>query len=192
MGMPTDYGMALTTRPYYRSGYVFVYRSARGYGLQSIDDPRLAKLKIGVHVIGADNPPPAVALARRGIVDNVVGYSIYGDYRNPNPPAKLIEAVARGDIDVAIAWGPTAGFFAAHAQPALTVVPIAEAGEGGLPFRFSISMGVRHGDAALKRRLDGVIEQQRGQIDALLAQYAVPRVAPPTALAHASPKQPSH
>jgi hypothetical protein len=73
-----------------------------------IDDARLKELRIGLHFIGDDygNPPPAEALARRGIVGNVIGYSIYGDYRKPNPPARLIEAVAQRKIDAAIAWGP--------------------------------------------------------------------------------------
>ena len=67
----------------------------------------LRGLRIGVHLIGDDgfNVPPAHALARRGIVGNVRGYPIYGDYREPNPPARLIEALAQGEIDVAIALG---------------------------------------------------------------------------------------
>jgi quinoprotein dehydrogenase-associated probable ABC transporter substrate-binding protein len=176
MGVPTDYDLALTTRPYYRSSYVFVYRKKNAYDLQSIDDPRLTKLKIGVHAIGSDNPPPALALAQRGIVHNVVGYSIYGDYRSPNPPARLIDAVADGDVDVAIAWGPLAGYFAARSDTPLTIMPIAEQAGAPLPFQFSISMGVRRDDKALKARLDSIIQQKQADINALLRRYDVPLV----------------
>src|SRR3954467_10608712 len=114
--------MVAPTKPYYRSTYVFVTRPDTRE-VTSFDDPALRSLKIGVHLIGDDgfNVPPAHALARRGIVANVRGYSIYGDYAEPNPPARLIDAVATGEIDVAVAWGPLAGYFAGLQQPPLRV-----------------------------------------------------------------------
>jgi mxaJ protein len=174
MGVPSRYEMARTTRPYYRSSYVFLYRADRHYRLHSLDDARLATLKLGVHLVGNDNPPPAVMLAQRGIINNVMGYSLYGDYRDPNPPARLIDAVDSGDVDVAIAWGPLAGYFAQRARHALTMVPIDQPGGAALPLRFAISVGVRKDDAALQARLDAALLQKRSQIDALLKEYGVP------------------
>ena len=83
IGVPAGYELAETTDAYYRSAYVYVYRADRGLELHSMRDPRLRHLRIGVHLIGDDgvNPPPAHALGEQGIVDNVVGYMIYGDYR---------------------------------------------------------------------------------------------------------------
>lgn len=103
MGVPAQLERVDTTRPYYRSSYVFVYQSARHYGLQSLKDARLHSLLIGVQLIGNDgyNTPPAHALAEQGIVDNIVGFTVYGDYAKPNPPARIVEAVERGTIDVA-------------------------------------------------------------------------------------------
>ena len=114
MGVPVGLDMVGTTRPYYRSSYVFVSRSDRRLDIASMTDPRLKTLKIGVQLIGADgsNTPPGHALAEQGIVNNVVGYTVYGDYRQPDPPAQILEAVARGDIDIAAVWGPLAGYFA--------------------------------------------------------------------------------
>ncbi|MBK4736601.1 substrate-binding domain-containing protein [Noviherbaspirillum sp. DKR-6] len=174
MGVPADYGMTLNTRPYYRSTYVFVTRADARWRPQGLDDPALARSRIGVHVIGSDNPPPAVVLARRGLVDNVVGYSIYGDYREPNPPSALINAVARRDVDVAIAWGPLAGYFAKRAAAPLTLTPIAQEAPA-LPMQFSIAIGVRKNERALRDRLDALLEQKRPEIDALLREYGVPR-----------------
>ena len=177
MGAPAGYGQALTTRPYYRSSYVFVYKKDRHYRLHALDDPRLASLKIGVHVIGSDNPPPAMLLARRGITDNVTGYSIYGDYRDANPPAALVNAVARGDIDVAIAWGPMAGYFAQRAATPLEVVPVDQPADATWPMQFSIALAVRRNDRELRQRLDAILQQKQPQIDALLRQYGVPLLA---------------
>jgi mxaJ protein len=177
IGLPADYEMALTTRPYYRSTYVFVTRRDRALRLKSIDDPRLRTLSIGIHLVGDDNAnvPPGDALAARGIVQNVRGYSIYGDYAKPNPPANLIDAVVGGEVDVAIAWGPLAGFFAARSSDAIDVQPVASAGRA--PFQFSISMGVRRDDRALRDRLNEVLSSRKHEIDQVLARFHIPTVA---------------
>jgi mxaJ protein len=168
--------MLASTAPYYRSTYVFVTRRDLPE-VVSLDDPALRKLKIGVHLIGDDgfNVPPAHALARRGIVDNVRGYSLYGDYSAENPPARLIEAVAAGEIDVAIAWGPLGGYFAALQSPGLRVTPVRPAIDGPLPMTFAISMGVRRDDTALKQDVEAALTHRRSDIDAILAAFHVPR-----------------
>lgn len=179
MGVPSSYELALPTRPYYRSSYVFVYPRASGLEIRSFDDPVLRTLRIGVHVIGDDyaNVPPAHALSNRGIVKNVIGYSIYGNYAEPNPPARLIEAVARGEVDVAIAWGPLAGYFARRQPVPLELVPVSpEVDLPFLPFVFDIAMGVRREDTALREELDGFLVRKAAEIDALLDEYGIPYV----------------
>ncbi len=111
MGVPSSFELALATVPYYRSTYVFVTRRDRALDIKSFDDPRLRTLRIGVHLAGDDgaNTPPVHALSSRQIVGNLRGYMLAGDYTKPNPPARLIEAVIAGDVDVAVAWGPLAG-----------------------------------------------------------------------------------
>lgn len=182
MGVPAGFGPLLTTRPYYVSSYVFVSRADRGYALRSLDDPRLHRLRIGLHFIGDDynNPPPSHALGTRGIVDNVVGYSIYGNYAHPNPPARLIDAVARGDVDVAIAWGPLAGYFATHEPAALTVTPIRPLvdARSGERFAFPIAMAVRKGDTALRDAVQRVLDAHAADVARILERWGVPTVAP--------------
>lgn len=182
MGVPAhDYDPVLATKPYYRSTYVFVYRADRGWHITSFDDPLLTHVKIGIHVIGDDytNPPPARALAARGIIDNVEGYRIVGDYSQPNPPARLIDAVASGKVDVAIVWGPFAGYFAPREPVKLTVQPVTPGVDAsGVPFVFDIAMGVRHGDTARAALLDSLIERERPAIHRILTEYGVPLVGP--------------
>lgn len=180
MGVPSGMERLATTSPYYRSTYVFVTRRARQLRLQSLDDPRLRRLRIGVPLIGDDgaNAPPAHALARRGIVANVVGYSVLGDYRQPNPLSALVDAVARGDVDVATVWGPVAGYFASRASTPLEIRPIApDVRPGQLPVTFAISMGVRRDDRGRLDALNGFLQRRKAEIDALLASYHLPRVA---------------
>jgi mxaJ protein len=180
MGVPSSFELAQPTIPYYRASYLFVSRSDRRLRVTSLDDPRLKRLRIGVHMIGDDysNVPPAQALAKRGIVGNVRGYSIYGDYSRPDPPRLLIDAVAAGEIDLAIAWGPLASYFAKREPVPLDLVPVSpQVDLPFLPMVFDISMGVRRGDTELKDALDAVIARRRTDIDRILAQYGVQRDA---------------
>jgi mxaJ protein len=179
IGVPASFERTINTAPYYRSTYVFVTRRDRHLNVRSFDDPALKRLKIGVQMIGDDftNTPPAHALTQRHIIRNVRGYSVYGDYREANPPARIIDAVAKGDIDVAIAWGPLAGYFAQKETVPLDITPVSpQIDLPFLPFVFDISMGVRRGDTALRERLNTVIAHRKGDIDQILAQYGVPRV----------------
>jgi len=169
----------LATEPYYRSTYVFVSRADRGLDLRSLKDPRLRDLRIGVHLIGDDgwNTPPAHALAAQGIVANVSGYSVFGDYAQPDPPARLIEAVARGEVDIAVVWGPLAGWFAQRSPVALRVEAVEDRTEFiPLVFDYPIGMGVRRDDEGLRDRLNGIIARRKAEITAILESYGVPLV----------------
>jgi mxaJ protein len=182
MGVPASLQVADTTRPYYRSTYVFVSRRDRALQLGSLDDPRLGDLRIGVQMIGDDfaNSPPAHALSARGLVRNVVGYSVLGDYSQPNPPARIVEAVAAGDVDAALVWGPLAGYFATRQPASLVLVPVTPQMDASFRrFVFDISMAVRRGDRARRHLLDGFIARRRADIDRVLAEYGVPRVDDP-------------
>lgn len=177
MGIPAAVEMVLATRPYYRSSYAFVYPADAAYTLDSLDDKVLRGLTIGVHLIGDDytNSPPAHALSARGLVDNVVGYSVFGNYADDSPPGKIVEAVAAREIDTAIVWGPIAGYFAQRHIGALQVVPVeAPAGSESTSFAYDIALGVRRGDEALQHTLDGVLASQAPAIRVLLTDYGVP------------------
>jgi mxaJ protein len=179
MGLPSNFDQALPTQSYYRSTYVFVSRSDRHLGITSFDDPRLKTLKVGVQMIGNDhvNSPPAHALAKRGIIDNVAGYTVYGDYRSQEPGRDIVDAVASGKVDVAVVWGPQAGYFARQEKVALDIVPVSpQIDLPFLPFVFDISMGVRRGDNALRDQLDQEIDRRRADIERILDRYGVPRV----------------
>ena len=179
VGTAAGMEMLATTRPYYRSTYVFVSRRDRHLAIRSFDDPALRRLKVGVQLIGDDaaNTPPAHALANRGIIRNVTGFTVYGDYRQPNPPARIIDAVANGTVDVAVVWGPLAGYFAKRSRVALDIVPVSPRVDlPYLPMVFDIAMGVRRADTTLRARLDEVIVRRRPAIDSILKSFGVPLV----------------
>ena len=179
--------MLRTTLPYYRSGYAFVTRQD-GPKVSSLDDPILHNLRIGIQLVGEDgaNPPPSEALARRGIVDNVRGYLVYGDYREQNPAAAIMDAVAKGEIDVAIVWGPVAGYFAGRESVPLKIALVTPQNDGPrVPMVFDINMGVRRDDPTLRDEINAALSKLRPKIDAVLATYGVPRADLPVEMQHA-------
>lgn len=182
VGVPAGWDPVLATRPYYRSTYVFVWRRDRALDVRSLDDPRLRRLGVGVQLIGDNgvNTPPAHALAARGIVDNVRGYSVYGDYAAPSPSAAILHGVARGEVDVAVVWGPLAAYFADRVSPPLEWAPVAPAAEApALRFTFAIAAGVRKDAAALRDRVQEALDRRAGDVQAILDAYAVPRTGTP-------------
>lgn len=177
IGIATGVAMVETTEPYYRSTYVFVTRAASKLKLDSFDAPQLRKLRIGVQIIGDDyaNTPPVHALGRRGIVA-IQGYRVLGDYQTPNPPSGIIQAVSSGEIDVAIAWGPMAGYFAAQAPVGLQIQPLTATADGGLPITFDISIGLRRGNRLLKQMVEAALNRKHQAILTILNDYHVPLV----------------
>jgi mxaJ protein len=181
-GIGSNVEMVATTRPYYRSTYMFVTRASSNLKGLTLDDPRLKTLSIGVQMVGNDatNTPPAHALARRGIVGNVHGYMLYGDYSKPNPPSEVVAAVERGDVDVALVWGPLAGYFAARSPVPLRLEPVTPwMADMQWPMQFDISVGVQKNNQQLLKQIDRVLARRSAEIRELLDSYQVPLVGQP-------------
>ncbi len=172
---PSLFDMAGVTKPYFRSGYVIVTRKDSGLDIKSLADPRLKKLKIGVNLLNSDaeNTPPAMALSRYGVVGNLVGYSTF--YTETERPEDIINDVAKKSTDVAIVWGPLAGYFAKTSPVPLSMTPLGERDSlSDFPFRFNIGMGVRRRDRGLRDSLQTVLNRRGPEIQAILKQYGVP------------------
>jgi mxaJ protein len=178
-GTASGVEMFATTRPYYKSTYVFVSRRDRKLGITSFDDPRLASMKIGVQLVGDDgaNTPPVHALEHRGFAKHLKGYMVYGDYRTATPSSAIVDGVINGDVDLAVVWGPQAGYFAKQSRVPLDVVPVSPKIDlPYLPFVFDVAMGVRRGDSTFRHQLDDIIARRKPAIDSILDAYGVPRV----------------
>ena len=106
---------------------------------------------------------------------------MYGDYSRPNPTRGVIDAVANGAVEVAVAWGPLAGYFATREPVALDIAPVSPDAESRfVRFVFDIAMGVRRDDERLAAAVDGVIARRRAQIRRVLLAYGVPLVENPS------------
>lgn len=172
---PSALDMAGVTKPYFRSAYVIVYRKDSGLNVTSLDDPALKKLKIGINLLNSDaeNTPPAMALSRHGVVGNLIGFNTFFS-KGGDRPEDIINAVAKKDVDIAIVWGPIAGYFGKRSRVPLVLHPIESDTLSGLPFAFEMSMGTRRRDTALRDSLQMLIEHKRPEILAILRDYNVP------------------
>jgi quinoprotein dehydrogenase-associated probable ABC transporter substrate-binding protein len=170
---PAGLDVVATTRPYYRSAYVIVYRKDSGLNITSLSDTTLKHLKIGVNMVGSDGDagPPAAALKSHGVV-GLVGFPTF--FSEINRPEDVVNAVTEKKVDVAIVWGPVAGYFAAKSSAPLVLNPILADSATGIPFSFPIAMAVARRNKVLRDSLQTFLDQNRGKVEGILRSYGVP------------------
>ena len=171
LGMPQGNDLVQPTNPYYRTTYAIVTRTgAEVDGVAALDDPRL---KEKAHRIGlVANTPPGNILARNGLMSIVKPYPLMVDTRIESSSARMIHDLEAGDIDVALLWGPIAGYYAKHSSANLHVTPLPETPGARMAFR--IAFGVRHSDQNWKRELNRLIAENKGEMEKILLDYGVP------------------
>ena len=169
MGVPPDYDPLLTSKPYYRTGHVFVWRKESGYNITDYSSPDLKKGLVGV----TDKSPTTVALNDNQIIGNAKPYRIQRNLNNKS--SLMIDDLAKGDIDVAVAWGPIGGYFAKHAKVPMVVklAPEYEKQNARGKTYWNISIGVRHGDKERLKTIQGALDRKHDEILAILKDYGV-------------------
>ncbi len=173
LGMPQGNDLVQPTNPYYRTTYAMVTRAGSDLdGVQNLDDPRLKDKKGRIGLIA--NTPPGNILAKNGMIGLVKPYALMVDTRVESSTAQMIQDLEKGDIDVALLWGPIAGYYAKKSSARLVVTPLPETPGARMAFR--IAFGVRHSDQNWKRELNTLISQNKSEIDTILADYGVPMI----------------
>jgi mxaJ protein len=178
MSIPSDYDQAWPTAPYYRSTYALVYPKGkgldsvkRGADLFALPPERLNSLVIGVY----DRSPAGVWLSKHGLEARAKPYPMMSPDPDQYPGSIVDQELAQGRIDVAIVWGPIAGYYAKRVRNMdLVVVPLHS--EPGVKFDYAISMGVRQGEREWRATVDKLIADNRSAITAILREYSVPLV----------------
>lgn len=171
MDVPSDYEMALVTKPYYKSTFVLAYRKDLHHRVTSLDDPVLKKWRIGV----LQSSPARDALRTHGVFENTeVEYAFLDTGYDPESgPAHQVREVINGKLDAVETWGPIAGYYVAQKHAALDIVPLNTI-DNTIPLEFSMSLGVRRADKDLAQRLDSALEANKAAIQAVLIDYGVP------------------
>lgn len=158
----------LTTRPYYISSYVFLYKKSKDYDLTSMDSPVLHHVKIGYE----SDTPAEGGLQLRALTPGALPFQVAD--REGESPAVMLDAIESNRINVAITWEPSVGYFL-RSHPGIAVVTVPNSRSQGSPeqYTFPMAMGVRDDDTALQRQLDNVIQTHQSQLQEILRNNGV-------------------
>jgi mxaJ protein len=172
MGTTSDYDALRTSKPYYRTGTVFVYRKDSGYNITNWDSPDLQKARIGI----VGQSPATIPLNDFNLMGNARPYRLQRDLNLP--PSYMIDDLVKGEIDVAVVWGPVGGYFAKQSEIPLTVVNIPEYEKTNAKGKeyWNISIGVRHKDKERMELINAALERNKDKITKILDDYGIPHV----------------
>ncbi|WP_082584447.1 quinoprotein dehydrogenase-associated putative ABC transporter substrate-binding protein [Noviherbaspirillum sp. Root189] len=178
VGVPKEFELGATTRPYYRSTYEMAYVKGKGFDsiktpadLLALDPERRKALRLGVFI----GSPATDWLLQNGMIDQIVSYQSQTGDENQYPGQIIEKDLAQGKIDFAFAWGPIVAYYAKNSTSA-PIVAIPFKPQPDIKFDFSIAMAVRHGDKAFKEKIDQLIEKNQEKINVILSNYGVPMV----------------
>lgn len=173
----SGFDVGKTTRPYYRSTYVMAFR--QNDGLDSVETPgdlldlpddERESLRIGAFT----GSPAADWLIDNGFIGQIVSYRAQSGGYDSNPGDMITEDLVGDNVDIAVIWGPIAGYYAERVDTEIKVVPFTK--EDGSQFDFPVSMGVRYGNDAWLEKVQGLIDDNRDEIIAILEDYDVPLI----------------
>lgn len=172
MGYAQGDPVVQNTNAYYQTAYSLVVMPGSGLeDVTTLADPRLKDKRLGI----VARTPPATNMAMRGLMAKARPYQLMVDTRLGTSAELMIRDLKAGEIDVAVLWGPLAGWHAKQSDPPLTVVPLLNE-EGGSRMAFRITMGVRPSDQEWKRLLNKVIKENQAEINKILLDFNVPLV----------------
>ncbi len=176
LGVPAGYELVITTKPYYHSQYMLLIAKGRGYDgitkpgqLGELPLAKQEQLKIAMF----DRGPGTAWLQQYGLLDQGIPYqSMTGDDEN-NIAMRIEKDLKAGKIDMAIIWGPMAGYVLSQ-SPKDSYIALPMQSVKGMKFDFSMAMGVRFGDKKRKEMLDRLITENQAQIDEIIKSYQIP------------------
>jgi len=173
MGVPPDNDAMRTSKPYYRAGHVFMWRKDSNYNIKDWDSPDLRKGVIGI--IGQS--PATIPLNDHNLMGNSRPYRMQRDLNLP--PSFMTDDLAKGDIDIAIQWGPIGGYYAKQSKVPMVVVPVPEYENENVKGKeyWNISVGVRKKDKERMALIQESLDRNQAAIMKILDDYGIPHVA---------------
>ncbi|MGH8208153.1 MAG: quinoprotein dehydrogenase-associated putative ABC transporter substrate-binding protein [Steroidobacteraceae bacterium] len=182
IGVPKGYALTATTQPYMHSIYALVLPPRDDLeNLKTADDLlKLPSVKLHALRIGLFAQTPASDwVLQNGLIDHAVMYAAQSGDPNETPDTIVERDLAAGKIDVAVVWGPIAGFIVSRHTGARgwTTVPFKP--DPKIRFDYEISMGLRNGEQAWQSTLDEWIAGHRDEIAQILTAYHIPLIDEP-------------
>jgi quinoprotein dehydrogenase-associated probable ABC transporter substrate-binding protein/PQQ-dependent catabolism-associated CXXCW motif protein len=168
VGVVTVDELTQNTNPYYHSTYVLARRAADRDRFADLPSPAMRQARIGVIA----RTPPTDLLRRHGLLDRLATYDLPADTRLQQSGKEMVEDLAAGRIDVALLWGPIAGYWARQQSVPIELARLTS--DRGVRLDYRISMGIRQNEPDWKDEINGLIRELEPEITKILLSYGVP------------------
>lgn len=177
MGVPNNYGMAMTTKPYLTSTYALVILNdgklkdlEKGNDLVQLPLSELSGLTIAI----TERSPGALWLSKYSLFEQMSPYIAQNGDPNVFPGEPMLRDLLAKKIDAAIVWGPTAGYFSRE-NDNVRVLPLETV--PGVRFDYSISAAVRYGEKDWRNQIQDILDSNSAQINYILTKARIPLLA---------------
>ena len=183
LGVDSTDPRVLKTKPYYKTGYVFITRKDREIDISSWNDDLLKERNFRIGVM--PDSPGKVMLLQINRFDDMFDYFAekqkYQSTRNKYvrvDPQEVVNDVASKNIHAAMLWAPEAARYVKQSKEPLKVQLVkddAKKSNGeSVQMHYEIVMGVRKDDVKLQQALNKAIDEKRGDIESVLKREGIP------------------
>lgn len=182
IGLDTGDPRVATSKPYYRTGYVFVSRADQNLDVKSWNDTRLKNVG---HIVVAFGSPGEVLLKDMGKYEDSMAYlyslvnfkSARNQYTQIDP-GRMVGEVVNGAAGIAVGFAPDVARYvkASNTPLRMTLIEDDAAKSNGekVPQRFDQSVAVRRDDKALLAEVDAALVSAKPKIEDILKSEGVP------------------
>ena len=170
---PAIHELVQNSNPFYSSSYVMMTLEERNINIKSISDPIIKEKNYKIGIIHAT--PPTSHVAKNKLFEQAKFYRQAADPRKQKPWKDVTNDLVEGKIDIAILWGPYAGYETKLAKKKINLVPLTKeekVGRGTMVYRFT--MGLRRNEPEWRKTINDLIKDNQEEINEILREYNIP------------------
>ena len=170
---PAIHELVQNSNPFYSSSYVMMTLEEKNINIKSLSDPIIKEKDYKIGIIHAT--PPTSHVAKNKLFEQAKFYLQAADPRKQKPWADITNDLVNGELDIAILWGPYAGYEAKLAKKKIKLVPLTKeekVGRGTMVYRFT--MGIRRNEPEWGKTINNLIKDNQSEINEILREYNIP------------------
>ena len=170
---PAIHEFVQNSNPFFSSSYVMMTLEEKNINIKSLSDPIIKEKNYKIGIIHAT--PPTSHVAKNKLFEQVKFYLQAADPRKQKPWTDITNDLVNGELDIAILWGPYAGYEAKLAKKKIKLVPLTKeekVGRGTMVYRFT--MGIRRNEPEWAKTINNLIKDNQSEINEILREYNIP------------------
>ena len=170
---PAIHEFVQNSNPFFSSSYVMMTLEEKNINIKSLSDPIIKEKDYKIGIIHAT--PPTSHVAKNKLFEQVKFYLQAADPRKQKPWTDITNDLVNGELDIAILWGPYAGYESKLAKKKIKLVPLTKeekVGRGTMVYRFT--MGIRRNEPEWGKTINNLIKDNQSEINEILREYNIP------------------